>query len=198
MVSKCFTRHTLKPLPCAGEYGGQSIHDSSAASLCGLFNNGRLRRRSARTRTGWGGDVSDRVCFAAVVRWHVGRATVGAGPGDGSSAFHPALQFLHPSVALLCQCGCFATCRVRPARLGFSVFGATGNNRSLGLPLFFRSPVLALLRVVPTHRVALTFGIGMSNNGTGLLIAAAALPDHPLVLLPCCSTTSFNISLPVG
>jgi BASS family bile acid:Na+ symporter len=33
-------------------------------------------------------------------------------------------------------------------------------------------------------RVALTFGIGMNNNGTGLVLAAAALADHELVLLP--------------
>jgi bile acid:Na+ symporter, BASS family len=31
---------------------------------------------------------------------------------------------------------------------------------------------------------ALVFGLGMNNNGTGLVIAAASLADHPLVMLP--------------
>lgn len=31
---------------------------------------------------------------------------------------------------------------------------------------------------------ALIFGMGMNNNGTGLVIAAATLADHPLVMLP--------------
>jgi bile acid:Na+ symporter, BASS family len=31
---------------------------------------------------------------------------------------------------------------------------------------------------------ALIFGLGMNNNGTGLVIAAASLTDHPLVMLP--------------
>ncbi len=33
-------------------------------------------------------------------------------------------------------------------------------------------------------QLAMTFGIGMNNNGTGLVLAAAALADHPLVLVP--------------
>jgi bile acid:Na+ symporter, BASS family len=32
--------------------------------------------------------------------------------------------------------------------------------------------------------VAMTFGLGMANNGTGLVVASAALADHPLVMLP--------------
>jgi BASS family bile acid:Na+ symporter len=33
-------------------------------------------------------------------------------------------------------------------------------------------------------RTALMFGLGMNNNGTGLVLASAALSDHPRVLLP--------------
>jgi BASS family bile acid:Na+ symporter len=33
-------------------------------------------------------------------------------------------------------------------------------------------------------QLAMTFGIGMNNNGTGLVLATAALADHPLVLVP--------------
>jgi BASS family bile acid:Na+ symporter len=33
-------------------------------------------------------------------------------------------------------------------------------------------------------RVALMFGLGMNNNGTGLVLAALTLADHPRVLLP--------------
>ncbi len=35
-----------------------------------------------------------------------------------------------------------------------------------------------------TERVSLMFGLGMNNNGTGLVLASMALADHPLVLLP--------------
>jgi BASS family bile acid:Na+ symporter len=36
----------------------------------------------------------------------------------------------------------------------------------------------------PDQRSALTFGLGMSNNGTGQVLASAALASQPLVLLP--------------
>jgi BASS family bile acid:Na+ symporter len=32
--------------------------------------------------------------------------------------------------------------------------------------------------------VAMTFGLGMANNGTGLVVASVALADHPMVMLP--------------
>lgn len=35
-----------------------------------------------------------------------------------------------------------------------------------------------------SDRTAMMFGLGMNNNGTGLVLAAAALADHPQVLLP--------------
>jgi BASS family bile acid:Na+ symporter len=41
-----------------------------------------------------------------------------------------------------------------------------------------------LLRLDPARQAPLVFGLGMNNNGTGLVVAAGALPDHPLVLLP--------------
>lgn len=34
------------------------------------------------------------------------------------------------------------------------------------------------------NRVALVFGLGMNNNGTGLVLAAMSLSDHPEVMLP--------------
>ncbi|MDD4913784.1 MAG: bile acid:sodium symporter [Methylococcales bacterium] len=34
------------------------------------------------------------------------------------------------------------------------------------------------------NRVALMFGLGMNNNGTGLVLASMALVDHPQVMLP--------------
>jgi BASS family bile acid:Na+ symporter len=45
----------------------------------------------------------------------------------------------------------------------------------------------AIARTVSANREqepALVFGLGMNNNGTGLVIAAASLTDHPLVMLP--------------
>lgn len=40
------------------------------------------------------------------------------------------------------------------------------------------------LRSNYSDRSALMFGLGMNNNGTGLVLANLALGDHPLVLLP--------------
>jgi BASS family bile acid:Na+ symporter len=39
-------------------------------------------------------------------------------------------------------------------------------------------------RASQADRVALMFGLGMNNNGTGLVLAAMTLADHPRVLLP--------------
>lgn len=35
-----------------------------------------------------------------------------------------------------------------------------------------------------TERISLTFGLGMNNNGTGLVLASSAMGDHPLIMLP--------------
>jgi BASS family bile acid:Na+ symporter len=40
------------------------------------------------------------------------------------------------------------------------------------------------LRTDLADRAALMFGLGMNNNGTGLVLATATLADHPSVLLP--------------
>ncbi len=40
------------------------------------------------------------------------------------------------------------------------------------------------LRACPAERASLMFGLGMNNNGTGLVLASLALADHPRVLLP--------------
>lgn len=41
-----------------------------------------------------------------------------------------------------------------------------------------------LLRLNRAQTAPLVFGLGMNNNGTGLVIATSALADHPLVLVP--------------
>jgi BASS family bile acid:Na+ symporter len=41
-----------------------------------------------------------------------------------------------------------------------------------------------LLRLDHARQAPLVFGLGMNNNGAGLVVAANALGDHPLVLLP--------------
>jgi predicted Na+-dependent transporter len=41
-----------------------------------------------------------------------------------------------------------------------------------------------LLRAGRDRRVALMYGLGMNNNGTGLVMASMALTDHQQVLLP--------------
>ena len=41
-----------------------------------------------------------------------------------------------------------------------------------------------LLKAEPSEKTALVFGLGMNNNGTGLVLASMALADHPQVMLP--------------
>ena len=48
----------------------------------------------------------------------------------------------------------------------------------------------------PSDQIALMFGLGMNNNGTGLVLASMALADHPQVLLPLFSTTWCSILSP--
>jgi bile acid:Na+ symporter, BASS family len=40
------------------------------------------------------------------------------------------------------------------------------------------------LEATPSQRTALMFGLGMNNNGTGLVLASMSLADHPRVMLP--------------
>jgi BASS family bile acid:Na+ symporter len=40
------------------------------------------------------------------------------------------------------------------------------------------------LRLPTSDRAALVFGLGMNNNGTGLVLASTALASHPRVMLP--------------
>jgi BASS family bile acid:Na+ symporter len=44
--------------------------------------------------------------------------------------------------------------------------------------------IARLLRVDRGQHTSLMFGLGMNNNGTGLVLASMALADHPRVLLP--------------
>lgn len=41
-----------------------------------------------------------------------------------------------------------------------------------------------LLRVAPGEQTSLMFGLGMNNNGTGLVLASMALSHHPRAMLP--------------
>jgi len=44
--------------------------------------------------------------------------------------------------------------------------------------------IARLLKVDRAQRIALVFGLGMNNNGTGLVLASVALADYPRVMLP--------------
>jgi BASS family bile acid:Na+ symporter len=44
--------------------------------------------------------------------------------------------------------------------------------------------IARLFRTDPAQRTSLMFGLGMNNNGTGLVLATMALADHPRVMLP--------------
>ena len=41
-----------------------------------------------------------------------------------------------------------------------------------------------LLKAEHSQQVSMTFGLGMSNNGAGLVVASATLANHPAVMLP--------------
>jgi len=41
-----------------------------------------------------------------------------------------------------------------------------------------------LLRASMPERTALVYGLGMNNNGSGLVLAVFTVPDHPLAILP--------------
>ncbi len=56
---------------------------------------------------------------------------------------------------------------------------------TLCLMAFMTGYAMALLsEAKPDERVSLVFGLGMNNNGTGLVLASVALADHPEVILP--------------
>jgi len=56
---------------------------------------------------------------------------------------------------------------------------------SLCLMMFGAGWILArVLRLERARQAPLIFGIGMNNNGTGLVVAAAAMQGYPIVLLP--------------
>jgi BASS family bile acid:Na+ symporter len=41
-----------------------------------------------------------------------------------------------------------------------------------------------ILKTGNSNRIALMFGLGMNNNGVGLVLASMVLSDHPLIMLP--------------
>ena len=44
--------------------------------------------------------------------------------------------------------------------------------------------VACFLQTSHPERTSLMFGLGMNNNGTGLVLASMTLADHPQVMLP--------------
>jgi len=62
---------------------------------------------------------------------------------------------------------------------------ATGLALGLCLTLFFAGRLLALaFHLGRAQGVSLVFGLGMTNNGTGLILASTAMPEYPRVVLP--------------
>ncbi|BAW80274.1 sodium Bile acid symporter family protein [Candidatus Nitrosoglobus terrae] len=47
--------------------------------------------------------------------------------------------------------------------------------------------IAQLFRATVAQRISLMFGLGMSNNGTGLVLASITLANHPQVMLPLIS-----------
>jgi bile acid:Na+ symporter, BASS family len=62
---------------------------------------------------------------------------------------------------------------------------ALGVTTALCLLMFVAGWVLArMLRLDQSRQAPLIFGLGMNNNGTGLVVASSAMAGYPLVLLP--------------
>ncbi|MCX7113001.1 MAG: bile acid:sodium symporter [Proteobacteria bacterium] len=56
---------------------------------------------------------------------------------------------------------------------------------SLCILAFYSGSIIArLLDSPPSEKSSLMFGLGMNNNGTGLVLASLSLSDHPTVMLP--------------
>lgn len=73
---------------------------------------------------------------------------------------------------------------VKQPDLDFLVF-VCGTVSALCFSAFGAGWVIAKwLKVGRSEQAALMFGLGMNNNGTGLVLAAATMSDHPAVLLP--------------
>ncbi len=53
-----------------------------------------------------------------------------------------------------------------------------------GLAFAAGSTISRLMKSTSAQRTSLMFGLGMNNNGTGLVLASMALADHPRVMLP--------------
>jgi BASS family bile acid:Na+ symporter len=53
-----------------------------------------------------------------------------------------------------------------------------------GVAFFAGWLVAYIFKADQSDKAALMFSLGMNNNGTGLVLAASALADHPAVLLP--------------
>ncbi|MEZ6034050.1 MAG: bile acid:sodium symporter [Planctomycetaceae bacterium] len=68
----------------------------------------------------------------------------------------------------------------------FDFLGVTlGITSALCIVAFSAGWLISRLRhSEPPDQIALMFGLGMNNNGTGLVLASMALADHPQVLLP--------------
>jgi bile acid:Na+ symporter, BASS family len=43
--------------------------------------------------------------------------------------------------------------------------------------------IAQFIKATPSERTSLMFGLGMNNNGTGLVLSSMALADHPAVML---------------
>jgi BASS family bile acid:Na+ symporter len=39
-------------------------------------------------------------------------------------------------------------------------------------------------KIPPAERISLTYGLGMNNNRSGLVLASSAMADHSLIMLP--------------
>jgi BASS family bile acid:Na+ symporter len=62
---------------------------------------------------------------------------------------------------------------------------AFGLALGLCLTLFSAGRMLAsMIRLGRAQAVSLMFGLGMTNNGTGLVLASTALPEYPRIVLP--------------
>jgi BASS family bile acid:Na+ symporter len=125
------------------------------------------------------------VCVLAPTALGIGlRALLGE---RRSAAIRPWLKTINAvNLLVLCYSNAAAALPKALAQPDWDFLGAVvAVTGSLCLVAFASGWLLGrLLGIEPRARTSLMFGLGMNNNGTGLVLASIALTGHPDVMLP--------------
>ena len=120
-----------------------------------------------------------------LIAWHRLWSLAGPRPRDQDRTLAEAFQLDHASGPLLHQRLCLPATWPSAFPIGISLLSPSVFVMGLCAVTFATGHILGhLIGADREQRAALTFGLGMSNNGTGLVLASVALASRPLVMLP--------------